>query len=195
MGITDVSDRCGRSVLFGKYGCDDRAVDLLELAPSCHSQCVGGDAVDVAEYATGTLVEHAERVGCEDLTIRARRAEPVRYVLDGVFRRRVVDGDAAVDAGPERAVLVQLGISLIAIARFGMTIAGFGASRSPVGRKGRSEATLGWFLSPCWIFPFGGKGPSSGACGSGGGCGRRWRPREWGRRCTRATPLAGAVRR
>ncbi len=89
----------------------------------------------------------------------------------------------------------KLGISLIAIARLGMTIAGFGASRSPVGRKGRSEATLGWFLSPCWLFPFGGRGLSSGACGSGGGCGRRWRPREWGRRCTHATPLGGAVRR
>lgn len=97
----------GRHLLFTEDAGRELAIDDADLAFRAELEGVGSDAVDVAETAVGLLVDEGEGVGGEELAVGSGAFEAESQVLGGVAGRGFAEGEPAVDARPERAVLGQ----------------------------------------------------------------------------------------
>src|ERR1700678_2318887 len=111
-GLPAPGSRWRTSAAVGLLIADDAghhvAFDELLLAARGLPQRGGGKAVDLAQARAGRLVQRREGVGGEDLAVSAGPAEPELHVLGGVVDDHGPDGEPALDARVEGAVLAQL---------------------------------------------------------------------------------------
>ena len=84
---------------------DELAIDGAEPSSGGELEGVGGDAVDVAQATVGFLVDESDGIGGKQVTLRPCLFQAMADVLGGVARCGLAEGEAGVDAGPERAVL------------------------------------------------------------------------------------------
>jgi len=64
------------------------ALDELALAAGGFAECGGGDTVDVAKAAEGSLVDHRDSIGGEDLAVAADGLEAEGDVVGSVVGQR-----------------------------------------------------------------------------------------------------------
>src|SRR5580692_8763053 len=86
---------------------DGVALDGLALAAGSGPQACSRDAIDVAEAATGRLVEHGDRFGREDLAVAADLEQPCSDVVGRVLRTQRVDGEPPVQTRVQRAIAAE----------------------------------------------------------------------------------------
>lgn len=82
-------------------------VDGLALLAGGFAQGVGGESIDVAEGATGVLMQESDGVKREQVAVAAGASEARPEVIGGVVESEGRKDEASVDAGEQTAVLAE----------------------------------------------------------------------------------------